>query len=165
MRYFLPLALLDENTKYQLKKFVELLTLCFIFCMQKMVFPFSRLCLKKSSTHKPWTKSLLFQCTRFGQTITAVNVIYYCRRGFLENTCTVKERMNTVSPTLIFGGVVFLVLFHWSETDNMRSKSREITSFLSLSFIKGRIHMYNLPYIWKDKLHVHVHTYMCRQRL
>ena len=30
MRYFLLLALLDENTKYQLKKFVELLTLCFI---------------------------------------------------------------------------------------------------------------------------------------
>lgn len=133
---------------------------CFIFCMQKMVFPFSRLCLKKSSTHKPWTKSLLFQCIRFGQTITAVNVIYYCRRSFLKST--VKERMNTVSPTLIFGAVIFLVFFfHWSETDNMRSKSREITSFLSLSFIKGKIHMYNLPYMWKDKLHVH--TYMCRQ--
>ena len=96
------------------------MTLCFIFC-------------------KPWTKSVLFQCTRLGQTITAVNVIYYCRKGFLENTCTVKERMNTVSAMSILGGVIFLVFFTEVRL-TMRSKSREITSFLSLSFIKGKIH-------------------------
>ena len=96
------------------------MTLCFIFC-------------------KPWTKSVLFQCTRLGQTITTVNVIYYCRKGFLENTCTVKERMNTVSAMSILGGVIFLVFFTEVRL-TMRSKSREITSFLSLSFIKGKIH-------------------------
>lgn len=96
------------------------MTLCFIFC-------------------KPWTKSVLFQCTRLGQRITAVNVIYYCRKGFLENTCTVKERMNTVSAMSILGGVIFLVFFTEVRL-TMRSKSREITSFLSLSFIKGKIH-------------------------
>lgn len=96
------------------------MTLCFIFC-------------------KPWTKSVLFQCTRLGQTITAVNVIYYCRKGFLENTCTVKERMNTVSAMSILGGVVFLVFFYWSETDNEIQKQGN--NFISEPFLyKRQIH-------------------------
>lgn len=38
MRYFLPLALLDKNTKYQLKKFFEWLSASFSVSLEQKVY-------------------------------------------------------------------------------------------------------------------------------